>query len=456
MIGHKTTYLSALKLCWLAVMLINPMRAGAHESFAPLAEAVIPSVVNISTQVAENEDAPNVKNRLLFETSDGRIALGSGFVVEKKGLIATNRHVIEKASRISVVTSNGNVYEATLAGVDPETDLALVKIEPEEDLQEVRFGNSDDVRVGDWVLAVGNPFGLGSSVTVGIVSAKARDIGSGLSGDYLQTDASINQGNSGGPMFNTNGDLVGVNTAIFSNTEYSVGVGFALPSNEALWVIRQLQKHGKVERSSLGIKLKETTLADGQKGLIITEITDEDLAVQNNLQPGYVILSLNGKKLHSAKAFLSEISKLKPQTEVTLGLLVSEAKVEQKVKTVILEADRIKQTETKKTPENSHTDMAELKASTQTVLNHPRSYPELGLELEDYKVVFVVKDSEADAKGIQTGDEIVRINQNPLSTPEDVSAYIAEALAADKILHIDLKDANGDRYFVELKPQAKE
>ena len=277
--------------------------ARAQTSFAPLAERLMPSVVNISTRQQEEKDTPDVKNDLLFASPDGRTALGSGFVISEDGYIATNYHVIEGAQKISVVTFDNKVYEAEVSGTDAKTDIALIKIGTEVPLPAVEFGDSDRVKIGDWVLAIGNPFGLGSSVTAGIISAKSRDIDSGPYDDYLQTDASINQGNSGGPMFDMEGKLIGINTAIFSTVGNSVGVGFALPSNQAEWVLDELKNKGKVERSWLGITVKQTQTETGVSGLAVVSFADDIIAEQDNLQIGDIILSVNNQPVSTAKAF---------------------------------------------------------------------------------------------------------------------------------------------------------
>lgn len=207
-------------------------------SFADLAEKLIPSVVNIST-THDKEDISNEEEELNshIETTvnsifnaplSNKVSLGSGFIIDENGYIVTNNHVIDKAKTISVILADDSVFEAELIGKDAKTDIALIKINTKQKLTPVIFGDSDKIRIGDWILAIGNPFGLGGSVTAGIVSAKSRDIESGPYDNFIQTDASINQGSSGGPMFNMAGELIGVNTAIFSTNGGSMGVGFAL------------------------------------------------------------------------------------------------------------------------------------------------------------------------------------------------------------------------------------
>ncbi|MBT3401768.1 MAG: trypsin-like serine protease, partial [Rhodospirillaceae bacterium] len=256
----------------------------APESFADLAEQLLPAVVNISTtQVVQ---APGVQEmpdlppgspfeewfKEFFEQREGQDApsrraqsLGSGFIIDSSGYVVTNNHVIEGADEIKVILHDDTTLDAEIVGRDPKTDLALLKVETATPLTAVTFGDSDDLRVGDWVIAIGNPFGLGGTVTAGIVSARSRDIRSGPYDDFIQTDASINRGNSGGPMFDMDGKVVGVNTAIYSPSGGSVGIGFAVPSNQVASVVAQLKDFGRARRGWLGVHIQTVTeeIAEG-------------------------------------------------------------------------------------------------------------------------------------------------------------------------------------------------
>jgi serine protease Do len=225
---------------------------GAPDSFADLVENVMPAVVNIS-------NAQGIPGAPVLGTSSDNVSLGSGFIVDPRGIVVTNNHVIENAERITVTLDDGTEHTATLRGVDRETDLAVLMIDAERRFPYVEFGNSDKARVGDWVVAIGQPFGLGGSVSAGIVSATSRDIRAGLYDDFIQTDAAINRGNSGGPLFNTDGRVIGVNTIIFSQTGGSVGVGFAVPGNLASRVVSQLIEFGETQRGYLGVLLDDVT-----------------------------------------------------------------------------------------------------------------------------------------------------------------------------------------------------
>jgi serine protease Do len=249
----------------------------APDSFADLAQKLLPSVVNISTtQVIEGRpgmELPKLPPGSPFEDffkeffdrnqpeqrSRRATSLGSGFIVDAKGYIVTNNHVIQEADEITVILHDDTRLKAELVGRDTKTDLAVLKVKSTAKLSAIKFGDSDSARVGDWVMAIGNPFGLGGTVTAGIISARGRDINAGPYDDFIQTDASINRGNSGGPMFNLRGRLIGINTAIFSPSGGSVGIGFAIPSSTARPVIKQLIKHGQVLRGWLGVHIQAVT-----------------------------------------------------------------------------------------------------------------------------------------------------------------------------------------------------
>lgn len=407
--------------------------AKAQTSFSPLVEKVMPSVVNISARQQEAEDAPEVQNNLVFDEQEKRFGLGSGFVVSSDGYIATNRHVIEQADAITVITNNQKEYQATLVGQDLQTDLALIKIEPDEPLSAVVFGDSDKIKVGDWVLAAGNPFGLGSSVSAGIISAKSRDIGSGYYDNYLQTDAAINQGNSGGPLFDMNGALVGVNTAIFSTTGNSVGVGFALPSNQAEWVLAKLKTGGKVERGWLGITIKSAQAQDGAKGLAVVSLQDENLALMNGLQVGDMIVALNDAQVTSVNDFVVKIAQMPVESIIKLTVWRAGEIVDINAVTSLMPEA--------KTPQNQR-----LKAVNEPV----EKYNKLGLIFNGLRVMAVKSGSDAAQKGVKAGDVLLKINGIAVYVPDEIERRIAEAELSGEQLKLDFNDPRTDEeYFVE-------
>ena len=295
---------------------------GAPDSFADLAERLLPSVVNISTtqvQKKNEKGGPQVPrfpegspfqdffkeffDRQQRETPQRRAtSLGSGFVISASGYVVTNNHVIAEADEITVTLHDDTKLQAKLIGRDPKTDLALLKVEPEKPLLAVPFGDSGKTRVGDWVVAIGNPFGLGGTVTAGIVSARQRDINSGPYDDFIQTDASINRGNSGGPMFNLAGEVIGINTAIFSPSGGSVGIGFAIPANLARPIIEQLEKFGKARRGWLGVRIQTVTDEIAQSlglekptGALVASLTKGGPAEKHKIKVGDVILKFDNK-----------------------------------------------------------------------------------------------------------------------------------------------------------------
>jgi len=301
------------------------------ESFADLAERLIPSVVNISTTqtIVTNvnpfpfEFPPGSPFEDLFKEfgtpqEKKASALGSGFIIDKKGIVVTNNHVIKGAEDIIVRTDEGKEYKARVLGADPLSDIAVLKIESNEKFIPAKFGNSDKARIGDWVIAIGNPLGLSGTVTSGIISARNRDIGLSRYEDYIQTDASINQGNSGGPLFNMDGEVIGINTAILGRAG-NIGIGFSIPSNSAKKVIDQLIKFGETKRGWLGVRIQVVTkeIADVEKldeprGALVASVAKNSPSDKAGIKAGDIILEFNGVLIKDMK----ELPKIVGQTEV--------------------------------------------------------------------------------------------------------------------------------------------
>jgi len=321
-----------LKYCIIVVSLFAVSSSNSSEipgSFADLAERLMPSVVNISTSTTITTKSnpfpfqfpPGSPFKDMFEglpQERKTSALGSGFIISKDGMVITNNHVIKGADDIFVKVNGNKDYKAKLIGADPLSDIAVLKIESEETFEPVKFGNSDDARIGDWVIAIGNPFGLGGTVTSGIVSARNRSIGLSRYEDYIQTDASINQGNSGGPLFNLQGDVIGINTAILGQSG-SIGIGFAIPANSAEKVIKQLIQFGETKRGWLGVRIQIVTneIADSLKldrarGALVASVASGSPSDKGGIKDGDVILEFDGKVINEMK----ELPKIVAETEV--------------------------------------------------------------------------------------------------------------------------------------------
>ena len=311
-------------------ILLSTVRS-APNSFADLAERLMPSVVNISTTqtVTTNSNSfpfqfpPGSPFEDMFKdfgTPQERqaYALGSGFIIDEKGIVITNNHVIQNAEDILVRVNGDEEYKAKIIGKDPLSDIAVLQIESDDKFIPVKFGNSDKSRIGDWVIAIGNPFGLGGTVTSGIISARNRSIGLARYEDFIQTDASINQGNSGGPLFNMNGDVIGINTAILGQSG-SIGIGFAIPSNSAVKVINQLIEFGETKRGWLGVRIQivtkeiaEAEQLDKPRGALIVSVADKSPSDKGGIIAGDIILEFDGKIINEMK----ELPLIVAQTEV--------------------------------------------------------------------------------------------------------------------------------------------
>ena len=319
------------------------------DSFAAIADAVKPAVVNISTTAAVPRQGPRGTDpyrefleRFFGESlprEEPRQSLGSGLIVEPEGYVLTNNHVIENARTIMVRLSDEEEYEARVVGRDPRTDLALLKIQGRGKFTAVRLGDSDALRVGDWVVAIGNPFGLEHTVTAGIVSAKGRVIGAGPYDDFIQTDAAINPGNSGGPLFNTRGEVVGINSAIFSQTGGSVGIGFAIPVNLAKELLPQLKSKGRVVRGWLGIAIAPVTPEMAEKlgvpdrrGALVAELVPNGPAAAAGIRAGDVIVAFQDKPIRRVDDLPRVAARTPVGTEVELKLLRAGKEIAAKVR----------------------------------------------------------------------------------------------------------------------------
>ncbi|HKO06722.1 MAG TPA: Do family serine endopeptidase, partial [Alphaproteobacteria bacterium] len=347
----RRTSRGALALFAAVALLASPAFAReAPTSFAPLVKEVAPAVVNVSTTQKVSggpmmdlpfqdlpEDSPFRQFFKHYFNGPGQgqgeshpmlqHSLGSGFVIDPSGYVVTNNHVVGSATEINVKLSDGTTYNAKLVGRDERTDLALLKITADHALPAVAWGDSDKAQVGDWVMAVGNPFGLGGTVTAGIVSARGRDLHEGPYDSFIQTDAAINRGNSGGPMFNMDGQVIGINSAIYSPNGGSVGIGFAIPSALAKPVVEQLKEHGSVERGWLGVQIQEVTpdVAEslGLKapaGALVAKVTKDSPSEAAGLRQGDVITRFNGKDIKELRDLTRSVADTRPGTNAPITI----------------------------------------------------------------------------------------------------------------------------------------
>jgi serine protease Do len=426
---------------------------GAPASFADLAERLSPAVVNISTATNVGEAAPEMPDippgapfedlfRDFFERHQNGPrtvnSLGSGFVISADGYVVTNNHVIENADEITVNFPDGESLVAKLVGTDPKTDLALLKLEPPAPLPFVPFGDSDAMRVGDWVMAIGNPFGLGGSVSAGIVSARNRDINAGPYDDFIQTDAAINRGNSGGPLFNLAGEVIGVNTAIISPTGGSIGIGFSVPSNIAKNVIAQLRDFGETRRGWLGVRIQTVTpeLAESLSlpepaGALVADVTAGGPAAEAGIVAGDVIVTFDGEKVPSMR----ELPRMVADTPVGERVPVEVIRKGERL-SLMVDLGRLEEGEAQEAAADPAPDAAPPAAASALGMTMEALTPErraelgLGDDVAGVLVTAVAPASPAAEKGMKADDVIVEVGQEPVSTPADVLARI-EATRAD-------------------------
>ena len=397
--------------------------------FADLVEELQPSVVNISTKLLpsdmENYDdnlgiiSPNLQIQDYFAPKNPEhLSLGSGFIISEDGYIVTNAHVIDKAQEILVTLADDNIMIAELVGIDPKTDLALIKVNTSTPLKPVKQGDSDNIRVGDWILAIGNPFGLGGSVTAGIVSAKSRDIDAGAYDNFIQTDASINQGSSGGPMFNLQGEVIGINSAIYSTTGGNIGIGFATPINLAKFVINELKTKGKVERGWLGIKIQ---FSNSSSEIVISSVTPDSPASKAGLEAGDIILSLNDNLLNNPKDFSRKIAETPISSTIELKIKRNNFELVKTLMIVAMPEIILPQGEDNKEKSDG--------LSISVVEPSLQLKEKYNITTEDFGVIVtdVAQGSDAEAKGIKIGDFITHIDKNPILTPDDLQEAISNA-----------------------------
>jgi serine protease Do len=457
----------------------NPEQAAGTpfaDLFEKLAGRVLGVVVNISTQAAppaaktaEGEAAKSPGTTLdeVFRDFLGEqgapaapraASLGSGFVIDPSGLIVTNAHVIANAEQITVTLSDDTSLQAKVIGRDAITDLALLKVDAKAPLPAASWGDSNQVRVGDWVLAIGNPFGLGGTVTAGIISATARDIHSGSFDDYLQTDASINRGNSGGPMFNLAGQVIGINTAIYSPSGGSIGIGFAIPASVARRIVEQLKATGKVERGWIGARIQPMTDAlaasvglDKSRGAMIAGLDPGSPAAEAKLQPGDVILSYGGKPIERSRQLPQLVAATPPGKEVKLAFWRDGKQSEIALKVAVLDPNRKAPPPEQPKPPPA-IDALGLKLAKLT--------PELRrqFKLPDGAAGVIITEvppnSAGAAQGLRPGDLVVAIGHAKIRTPEQITPLATDAKKAGRKEVLVRIERDGSMRFVALPVEA--
>lgn len=450
----------------LAMPAEQSVAPAVRPSFADLVEKVKPAVVNISTteKAEARQRGPQQMQpgsledflRQFMEQGQRRRgpqhALGSGFIIDPSGYIVTNNHVVEDATKIVVTLDDGSEHTAVVKGRDPKTDVALLKIESKTPLPYVAFGDSDKARIGDWVVAVGNPFGLGGSVSAGILSARGRDLNNGPYDNFLQIDAPINPGNSGGPIFDATGRVIGISTAIYSPSGGSVGIGFGVPSNLANTIVAQLQKGGKVERGWLGVSMQPITeslaKAVGRKsadGVLVAEVVPDAPAAKAGLQQGDVVTTVNGQTIRDPRDLATQIAMLKAGDSAKVGVWRDG---KEKTLNVTIGTQPIDQTAALNDAASE-----EGKVGLSLAPLTPELRNRLGLETGARGVVVaeVAADSKAEDSGVRPGDVIVGVAGKTITSPTQAVDAIKTAQREKKEAVTLLVMRNGTTYYLALQ-----
>jgi serine protease Do len=445
--------------------------------FADLIEANSPAVVNIRTTMTHKDGRAGAHPmpemtpgapfddffRRFFEQMPQQgprgpaprgpaMGQGSGFIISDDGHVVTNNHVIENADEISVVTDDGTTYTAELVGTDPKTDLAVLKIEADDPLPFVRFGDSDDARIGDWIIAIGNPFGLGGTATAGIISARGRDLQAGPYDDFIQIDAPINRGNSGGPIFNTDGEVIGVNTMIYSPNGGNVGIGFAIPSAVATTIVADLKANGSVERGWLGVQIQGVSpeIADSlgleeDRGALIARIESGSPADEAGLESGDVIMDFDGKDIETVKDLTRMVAATKVEETVEVGVWRDGKRRERDVR-VGAQAD-----EPLRLASAQDTQRGKLGLELSPLTPDMRRQFRVPGQIDGALVVGVDPRSPAAKQGLRPGDVISMVGQTPVESPDQVREQV-EAATEDDRDHVLLRiERNGGSRFVAMK-----
>ena len=441
----------------------------APASFADLAERLMPSVVNISTTTTVTTRSnpfpfqfpPGSPFEDMFKdfgTPQERktSALGSGFIISEDGIVVTNNHVIEGAEDVYVRVNGDQEFKAKILGADPGMDLAVLKMESDQKFIPVEFGDSDKARIGDWVLAIGNPFGLGGTVTAGIISARNRSIGLSRYEDFIQTDASINQGNSGGPLFNMDGDVVGINTAILGQSG-SIGIGFSIPSNSAKRVINQLIEFGETKRGWLGVRIQTVTKEiaeveklDKPRGALVASVAEGSPSDKGGIKPGDIILEFDGKPIKE----MGELPKIVAQTDVGKNVDVKIWRNKREINKVItlgrLETSEDFKQKTIITEKPKEVEIEGLKVTVRLIDKKDIEDRQLPRNTTGVLITKIAEDSPVNY--LQTGDIIVEAQKKKINTIGDLENIIKITLrSSEKTLLIAIYNNQNQRRYIGVK-----
>lgn len=454
------------------VMAPRMLESSAPFSFADLVERVSPAVVTVTVEEkAEQADGDaDVPDDLpppfrdffkQFGQGNGQqpavprkaVAMGSGFIIDKSGLIVTNNHVVKGATKITVKLPDGREFTAKPIGSDEATDVALIRVKSDKPLPTVEFGDDRQLRVGDWVVAVGNPFGLSNSVTAGIVSSIGRNIGSGPYTDFIQIDAPINRGNSGGPTFDLRGQVIGMNSMIFSPSGGSVGIGFAIPASTIHEVITQLQAHGHVARGWLGVQIQSITPeiatslgVKDPKGAIVASIVPDGPAAKAGFKQGDLVLAVDGKAVQDSRDLTRRVATLPADSSATFNIVR-----EGKAQTLTAKIGHRKDDQlASAAPTDKGNQVPAAKAmglGLASVTDDARRAFNLGDDINGVLITKVDPNSDAADKGLQPGDVLVAVGNRPVHTPQDVQGRVADAHASGKkSVLLLVTGASGPRY----------
>lgn len=433
---------------------ISSDQPAVSSPFTNLAKELTPSVVNVKVSKIEKAGFPGMNppdgpfrdffNLPQFRQNRPVQGAGSGVIINSDGTILTNNHVVEGAKELTVTLADKQEFKAEVVGRDPKTDLAVLKIRSDKKLPAATLGDSEQLQVGDWVLAVGNPFGLGNTVTSGIVSAKGRVIGAGPYDDFIQTDASINPGNSGGPLFNMRGEVIGINTAIISGGQ---GIGFAIPVNTAKPLIPQLVEKGKVTRGYLGVNIQSITpeLASAlklkdTKGVLVADVVSGGPAEKAGIKQGDIIVAYEGKTLQDSHELPAMVAATPVGKEVALSVVSDGREHTVNAKIAAMDAEELASNEPAKPTQG--------KWGLQLQDVNPQLAQQLGLKSDHGAVVVDVKSgSPADEAGLRQGDVILEVNRNPVKSVKEVKEQVSKAGDKDTLLLL-VQSGQGKHYVV--------